>query len=174
MANFYRYLRQFNTPEWGEDDNIAPISPCDLPLVGTKKTYLESTYLFSSSVVLTEATFENGIVKLLFDSTVFHPQGGGQPSDKGFAYSEDGVIEIAINMVKEDRVRGVVEHSGVFVRGVFDDLHMGAVMSLNVDESWRRECARLHSGGHLLDVAMRDIGFSSLKPTKGYHFPDGN
>lgn len=32
--------------------------------------------------------------------------------------------------------------------------------------------ARVHSAGHLLDIAMRRIGFMN-KPGKGYHFPSG-
>ena len=32
---------------------------------------------------------------------------------------------------------------------------------------------QVHSAGHVLDVAMGLIGHPSLKPTKGYHFPDG-
>ena len=31
----------------------------------------------------------------------------------------------------------------------------------------------MHSAGHVLDVAMALIGHAHLKPTKGYHFPDG-
>ena len=33
---------------------------------------------------------------------------------------------------------------------------------------------RLHSAGHLLDAAMRNVGKGSLIPSKGHHFNDGN
>ncbi len=32
---------------------------------------------------------------------------------------------------------------------------------------------RLHSAGHLLDAALRNLGRGDLVPDKGYHFPDG-
>ena len=40
-----------------------------------------------------------------------------------------------------------------------------------IDENKRRLYARLHSAGHLLDVAVSNIGLS-WQPGKGYHFPD--
>jgi Ser-tRNA(Ala) deacylase AlaX len=40
-----------------------------------------------------------------------------------------------------------------------------------VDESYRRLSARIHSAGHLLDMAVRRAGRTDLKPGKGYHFP---
>ena len=33
--------------------------------------------------------------------------------------------------------------------------------------------ARVHSAGHLLDIAMTRAGRSDLKPSKGYHFAAG-
>jgi Ser-tRNA(Ala) deacylase AlaX len=32
---------------------------------------------------------------------------------------------------------------------------------------------RLHSAGHAMDAAVRNAGFTQLKPAKGYHFSDG-
>ena len=43
----------------------------------------------------------------------------------------------------------------------------------HVDEAKRRLFARLHSAGHLLDVAMAKAGRTDLKPSKGYHFAAG-
>ena len=34
--------------------------------------------------------------------------------------------------------------------------------------------AKNHSAGHLIDVAMKNIGLAYLKPTKGFHFPEGS
>ena len=41
-----------------------------------------------------------------------------------------------------------------------------------IDQDKRKIYARVHSAGHLLDVAMRRIGFMN-KPGKGYHFAKG-
>ncbi|CAJ1385586.1 unnamed protein product [Effrenium voratum] len=45
-------------------------------------------------------------------------------------------------------------------------------VTCQVDESTRRSNARLHSAGHLLDVAIFGLGFR-WQPGKGYHFADG-
>ena len=46
----------------------------------------------------------------------------------------------------------------------------GEEVTAEVDEAQRRLHARLHSGGHLIDMAMGLIGLG-LKPSKGIHFP---
>ena len=46
-------------------------------------------------------------------------------------------------------------------------------MECHVDEAKRRLYARVHSAGHLLDVAMNKAGRSDLKPGKGFHQPVG-
>jgi Ser-tRNA(Ala) deacylase AlaX len=42
-----------------------------------------------------------------------------------------------------------------------------------VDGEFRKTNARIHSAGHLLDVAMNRAGKTELKPGKGYHFVEG-
>ena len=44
---------------------------------------------------------------------------------------------------------------------------------MRIDQQWRRMNARLHSAGHLLDVAMQRAGKRDLAPDKGYHFQAG-
>lgn len=46
-------------------------------------------------------------------------------------------------------------------------------VSLAVDAVKRKVYARYHSGGHLLDIAVRRVGLTHLQPGKGYHFPVG-
>lgn len=41
-----------------------------------------------------------------------------------------------------------------------------------MNETNRRFYARLHSAGHLLDIAVKKLGIA-WKPGKGYHFSDG-
>jgi Ser-tRNA(Ala) deacylase AlaX len=44
---------------------------------------------------------------------------------------------------------------------------------LQIDENKRKIYALYHSGGHLLDVAIKKCGLIQLKPLKGYHYPNG-
>lgn len=43
-------------------------------------SYLKNTYLFQLHTKI--ANIHEG--KVLFEDTIFHPQGGGQPKDKGW------------------------------------------------------------------------------------------
>ena len=42
-----------------------------------------------------------------------------------------------------------------------------------IDGEFRKINARIHSAGHLLDIAMNRAGRTDLKPGKGYHFQEG-
>jgi Ser-tRNA(Ala) deacylase AlaX len=47
---------------------------------------------------------------LVLDRTIFHPQGGGQPSDRGHVVDETNNFQVlAVSARKED---GVIEHRG--------------------------------------------------------------
>ena len=51
---------------------------------------------------------------------------------------------------------------------------MGDQVSLLLYPGHRMTHARIHSAGHLLDVAMRRAGRRDMKPSKGYHFEKGS
>ena len=44
---------------------------------------------------------------------------------------------------------------------------------MEIDGEFRAMNARIHSAGHLLDMAMNRAGRTDLKPGKGYHFVEG-
>ncbi|KAL3641979.1 hypothetical protein CASFOL_012794 [Castilleja foliolosa] len=143
----------------------------DENLSSTKLEYYEEMFkLQSTATLLYSFLNEDGRQTLVLDSTIFHPQGGGQPSDKGF------ISNPHFNFVVED-VRSkdkIVYHYGYFEKPVDDNnIQKGAQVLLNVDEDRRRFSSRLHSAGHLLDICVRNVGWEHLEPTKGHHFPDG-
>ena len=53
------------------------------------------------------------------------------------------------------------------------ELKEGDEVSLKINESNRKLYARIHSAGHLLDVAFHGLGYKN-EGTKGYHFPKGS
>lgn len=115
---------------------------------------------------------DDGKKALILDSTIFHPQGGGQPADTGFICVTDSNLRFCVQDVRSKD--GVVFHYGVpedFSRE--SEFEQGKEVFLQVDESRRRLNSRLHSAGHLLDVCMENVGLGHLEPRKGYHFPDG-
>ncbi|XP_044500006.1 alanine--tRNA ligase [Mangifera indica] len=141
----------------------------------TKLDYYEDTSkLQSKSILISDFKGDDGRRALILESTIFHPQGGGQPSDTGFITAVDSDFKFIVQDVRSKD--GIVFHYGV-VESSGGDLEMvlekGKEVALFVDESRRILNSRLHSAGHLLDACMQIIGLGHLEPGKGYHFPDG-
>ena len=51
---------------------------------------------------------------------------------------------------------------------------IGSEVDCHIDEVKRRLFARIHSAGHMLDMAMTMAGRTDLQPSKGYHFADSS
>lgn len=117
---------------------------------------------------------EDGRNALILESTIFHPQGGGQPYDTGYIFNTESNSKFIVQDVRSKD--GVVYHYGHFENssGECDwKLEEGLPVLLFVDEERRKLNSRLHSAGHLLDICMQNVGLDYLEPGKGYHFPDG-
>lgn len=133
--------------------------------MSTKLTYLENMHNLEADAYIERIDKQDGRDVVYLDQTILYPQGGGQPYDKGVIRGGDTTF-----IVEEVRfVDGNVLHIGHFEGYPFmqgEDVH------ISVDGERRKLNARLHSGGHLVDMAV-----SMLKPNwvpaKGYHFPDG-
>jgi Ser-tRNA(Ala) deacylase AlaX len=131
----------------------------------TALTYLDDPYqLTLSATVLDIETREDGLVSLILDQTVFYPQGGGQPYDLGVISTADATFEVQQVRFTPD---GFVHHIGASS----DGFKAGDAVELQVDEERRMLHCRLHTAGHLVDVAMIKAGFD-FEPSKGYHFAD--
>merc|ERR1712098_92751 len=77
--------------------------------------------------------------------------------------SGDNVYEVNFTSVGPD---GVIHHYGEFTSGGFE---AGASVELEINAEKRKLYARIHSAGHLLDLAVVAAGYTDLKPSKGYH-----
>lgn len=99
---------------------------------------------------------------LVFDATIFHPQGGGQPSDTGIVTLGDKVIQIHHVRRQENEVRHYNADINVPL------VPQQALMQLCVPT--RKRHSLLHSAGHLLAHVTEDL-YPYLKATKGHHFP---
>ena len=136
-------------------------------LPSTQALYQTDTYLFTCEAtvlaILPPADSAKDGWAVVLDSTCFHPQGGGQPADTG------SIGDFTVAMVKKDP-RGVVRHEGP----TEPNFSVGAKVTCTVDEAGRVKNSRVHSAGHLIDVAMTNAGMADkLRPTKGYHFTPG-
>ena len=114
-----------------------------------------------------ERIFKNEAGKdvIVLDRTVFYPQGGGQPYDTGEISADNFKF-------KADEVRfidGEVLHIGEYISGAAKP---GNNCKCKVDSERRALNTRLHSGGHVIDMAITQLGLN-WTTSKGYHFPDG-
>lgn len=131
----------------------------------TKLLYLEDFSVLTCQASILETLQSAEHTTIILDQTVFYPQGGGQPYDQGTITNHDTLFQVS-------EVRffdGFVHHIGTYESGTF---HIGDEVICSVDSTRRTLLSKLHSGGHLVDMAVVALGLP-WKPGKGYHFPDG-
>ncbi|KAJ3338357.1 hypothetical protein HDU93_009592 [Gonapodya sp. JEL0774] len=119
--------------------------------------------------------WKSGEFALAFNKTIFHPFGGGQDSDSGtveLSHPDHDVV-YHVREARMDRTTGVIWHYGSFAPRVTDsqqllvsapapaDWHEHAQLRLAINPTRRIRNARLHSAGHLIDLAVMDVGLMS-------------
>ncbi|KAK3694236.1 Threonyl/alanyl tRNA synthetase [Podospora appendiculata] len=117
-------------------------------------------------------------------ATIFHPQGGGQPSDEGTitssssssSSSSSAAATFRVSTVRMDAVNdGQVLHFGRFDGDSAGSFQVGDTVDQAIDADKRLLYSRLHTAGHVLGAAVRHLlaaevpGFDELKAS---HFPD--
>jgi Ser-tRNA(Ala) deacylase AlaX len=97
------------------------------------------------------------------NQTCFYAKGGGQDFDQGSISSDGAVFTVeAVHFVD-----GEVKHIGSFEQGSFK---VGDSVHCQVNQDRRQLNTRLHSAGHVLDMAVRQLGWDWI-PGKGAHYP---
>lgn len=119
----------------------------------TERLYYMSDATEGQAQVLRCEADADGHYAVELDHTLFHPQGGGQPADRGW------IAGVAVENVlsRGDRV----------VHLLSQPLPPGEV-SIQVDAAARRLHTRLHSAGHLIGLAGEQLGW---QPIKAHHWP---
>ncbi|KAM3081186.1 hypothetical protein ACMFMF_003102 [Clarireedia jacksonii] len=107
--------------------------------------------------------------------TIFHPQGGGQPSDVGTMKSSQTGLVFTVKSVRSSASRvGIVYHLGQF-NSAGSTFAAGEPVLQEIDAAQRLLFSRYHTAGHVLGAAVRSLlekeveGFDELKAS---HFPD--
>jgi Ser-tRNA(Ala) deacylase AlaX len=119
--------------------------------------------------VLFKTAGEDDLV-VISEKTVFHPQGGGQPSDTGIIRKGD--IAFEVTTARQD-AKGHVLHLGRFTTE--DHFKEDEIIEQTIDSEKRLLYSRYHTGGHVLGAAVRHLlekqveGFDEIKAS---HFPD--
>ncbi|SPQ96228.1 Alanyl-tRNA synthetase class IIc N-terminal domain-containing protein [Plasmodiophora brassicae] len=136
--------------------------------MSTIREYFDDTYKFKSHARVLDVSPSDDEVRIAVDRTIFHPQGGGQPSDSGTITTCDG-REFTVDSLSIDRETDTIWHIGKFANDA-GTLAKGDEVTLAIDGARRRLHAMLHSAGHILDIVMAGIR-PDLAPSKGCHFP---
>lgn len=141
------------------------------------RLYLDNGKLFECSSIVTsfveleESARKHGHFSVETEQSIFHPQGGGQPSDKGYIKSNESIMDV--KFVQVNPVSQRIVHICDLRQGSVDAFSEGSAVQLHVDKDARLLHARLHSAGHAIDTAMLRAGlYDKVRPTKGYHFTD--
>lgn len=139
------------------------------PQVKTGKVETEPIYLLDSyakemdaKIVAVEEDGKNKW-KVYLERTVFYPMGGGQPTDQGELQGSEWKGKVNSVMYKQGEIIHFVESKTTPI--------VGSSVHGTIDWERRLKNMRVHSGGHIVDYAMFELGYSpkELVPTKGDH-----
>ena len=119
----------------------------------TERLYYTSDAIQGVAQVLSCSEEPDGRYAIVLDKTLFHPQGGGQPADRG-----------AINGVA---VESVIQRGESVIHILPEPLATGDA-TLRVNAEVRTLHSRWHSAGHLIGYAAEQHGW---QPIKAHHWP---
>ncbi|MFO3904176.1 alanyl-tRNA editing protein [Enterobacter hormaechei] len=119
----------------------------------TERLYYTSDTTAGRAQIIRCTEEPDGRYAIELNQTLFHPQGGGQPADRG---SIAGMAVEAVSL-REDHVVHIL--SGALAPGEVE---------IQVDKDVRELHARWHSAGHLIGYAGEQFGW---KPVKAHHWP---
>ena len=114
-------------------------------------------------VVAVETT-EDDRNDVILNQTCFYPRGGGQDWDTGNIAIGDA--KFTVEEVRLDE-NGNVHHIGKQTKG---GIAVGDVVSCTADRDRRSINTRLHSAGHVIDMAVDILGLDWVAG-KGQHYP---
>jgi Ser-tRNA(Ala) deacylase AlaX len=120
--------------------------------------YLTDTYL---TELVTKVLATTSAGELVVESCIFHPQGGGQPADRGW------VDAVEVTPVK-DHDSGRVILRPVDASADSSGQSWAQQVTTRVDRPLRLRHAALHTAGHLIEAAGRSLGWEL---TGNNHFP---
>ena len=130
----------------------------------TNKLYLDDPYLRASKARVLISKREKKNVYIVLDRSIYHPKGGGQPTDLGYFKGDD--FNISLKKVME--VKGVLVHFGKL------DGRLplpGEEIDCVLDWERRYLTMRLHTAGHVLDYALKEVYGKVVDTLEALHGP---
>ena len=134
--------------------------------MATKRVYQTDPYAIENEAVVTAIREKNGMDVIACDTSVFYPEGGGQPSDTG-SVSLNGTEQVfAVTRAFDESLVGDVWHTTDAPAGTFS---IGDSVTLCIDRDLRFRNMQRHCGEHMLSGTM-DTLFSGVN--RGFHMGD--
>jgi Ser-tRNA(Ala) deacylase AlaX len=133
--------------------------------MNTELIYLESKQTELQARVISTGAGERGNYVVL-NQTIFHPQGGGQPTDQGHVTSSEGRFFIKFAEFHNGIVYHYLDVSDISLLSISEEIN------LEVDQQRRDKNCIIHTTGHLVSHVLEML-VPTLSPVKGYHFSDG-
>ncbi len=126
----------------------------------TELIYLSDSYRQNDRAKIVSSERSEKDTLIVLDQTIFYPQGGGQPSDKGEIVGPNGKAK-----VKHVRMQGDDVVHECILEG---ELKAGDHVDCAIDWDWRYRNMRRHSAGHIVHEAAMIVS-PLLIPVKGEH-----
>ena len=126
----------------------------------TELIYLTDSYKKTLTTTVASCEPKGQHWELVLTSTIFYPEGGGQPSDKGMVITPSGKAH-----VKNVRLAGDTVIHECTVEGV---IQAGEEARCEIDWILRYQNMRIHTAGHIVHEAVKRIA-PQLVALKGEH-----
>ena len=114
--------------------------------------------------IISISATDDGRTDIVLDQTCFYARGGGQDWDMGTITDDDTTFEVEEVHLDE---HGDVHHVGNYQAGSFA---VGGRVACKVNHERRMINTRLHSDGHVIDMAIDKVGLDWVA-TKDQHYP---
>lgn len=146
--NFYSLVAGKHSKAEEKEEKVFPHADHVSRLPPTKRLFYDEPNRMEFEAVVLDI-FDNYIV---CDSTLFYPEGGGQPADHG-TFSLD---DVTLNVVDVQIVKGVVLHR---IDAMENELHLrkGDIVTGRVNKDRRMAHACHHTATHIVNDAARKV-----------------
>ena len=126
----------------------------------TELIYLTDSYKKELKAKVVSCKQKGQLWLVVLDKTIFYPEGGGQPSDRGEIVGKKGNAHVKHVRLSETDVIHECSLDGV--------INPGETVTCYVDWSQRYHNMRVHSAGHIVHEAVMQVA-SYLEPLKNSH-----
>ncbi len=146
-----------NTSGWADGSSDMLENPPATNIVGytaPKGAHCEAKLL---SILTDEGAVEEiseGECSLIFDTTPFYGEGGGQVGDSGVITDTEGSGNVTVTVLDTKKTNGVYIHEAKIEGGT---VKVGDTLLLSVNPARRAAIMRNHSAAHLLQAALRQV-----------------